>query len=70
MGVGHLSRIMLLVGVGLNILGELDETSSCWELIVLWEEVKLLVGLSGGGVVGPSGIQGRDMGYRLEVDVA
>ena len=39
---------MLLVGVGLNSLGEPDETSSYWELIVLWEEVKLLVGLSGG----------------------
>ena len=48
MGVGNLSRIMLLVGVGLNSLGEPDETSSYWELIVLWEEVKLLVGLSGG----------------------
>ena len=48
-GVGHMPRIMLLVGVGLNSLGELDETASCWELIVLWEEVKLLVGLSGGG---------------------
>ena len=46
-GDGHLSWIMLLVGIGLNSSGDPDKTS-CWEL-VLREEVRLLVGLSGGG---------------------
>ena len=41
-GDAHLFCIML--GVGLN--SSMD--SSCWGL-VLWEEVRLLVGLSGGG---------------------
>ena len=39
---------MLLVGVGLNNSGDLDKASSYWEL-AFWEEVGLLVGLSGGG---------------------
>ena len=37
-GDGHLSWIMLLVGVGLNSSGDPDKTS-CWEL-VLREEVR------------------------------
>ena len=36
---------MLLVGVGLNSSGDPDGISLCWEL-VLWEEVRLLVGLN------------------------
>ena len=35
-------------GGGAEWFGDLDETSSCWEL-VLWEDVILLVGLSGRG---------------------
>ena len=45
-GDGHLFWIML--GVGLNSSMDPDRDSSCWGL-VLWEEVRLLVGLSGGG---------------------
>ena len=62
-GDGHLFWIMLLVGVGLNSSTDPDRDSSCWGL-VLWEEVRLLVGLSGGGgglVLG--GIRGRGMGW-------
>ena len=45
-GDGHLFWVML--GVGLNSSMDPDSDSSCWGL-VLWEEVRLLVGLSGGG---------------------
>ena len=45
-GDGHLFWIIL--GVGLNIPMDPDRDSSCWGL-VLWKEVGLLVGLSGGG---------------------
>ena len=45
-GDGHLFWVML--GVGLNSSMDPDRYSSCWGL-VLWEEVRLLVGLSGGG---------------------
>ena len=38
---------MLLAGVGLNSSGDPGWVSSCWDL-VLWKEVRLLVGLSGG----------------------
>ena len=55
---------MLLVGVGLNSSGDPDKTS-CWEL-VLREEVRLLVRLSGGKVAGSKGSQ---VGIRLEVGV-
>ena len=47
----------LCLGVGLNSSGDPDGESSCWGL-VLWEGVRLLVGLSGGGLVGPGGNQG------------
>lgn len=36
----------LLVGMGLNSSGDLDENSSFWDP-VLWEEVRLLVELRG-----------------------
>ena len=49
-GDGHLFWIML--GVGLNNLMDPDRDSACWGL-ALWEEVRLLVGLSEGGVAGP-----------------
>ena len=39
--------MVLLAGVGLNSSGDLGWVSSCWDL-VLWKEVRLLVGLSGG----------------------
>ena len=45
-GDGHLFWIML--GVGLNNSVDPDRDSSCWRL-ALWEEVRLLVGLSGVG---------------------
>ena len=45
-GDGYLFWTML--GVGLNSSRDPDRDSSCWEL-VLWKEVRLLVGLSGGG---------------------
>ena len=38
----------MMLGVGLNSSMDPDRDSSCWGL-VLWEEVRLLVGLSGGG---------------------
>ena len=41
-----------------------DLTSSCWEL-VFWEEVGLLVRLSGGEVAGPGGSQGYGHGLGL-----
>ena len=51
-----------MLGVGLNSSTDPDRGSSCWGL-VLWEQVRLLVGLSGGGVAGPGGNQGcRGMG--------
>ena len=56
MGDGHLFWIML--GVGPNSSMGPDRESSCWGL-VLWKEVRLLVGLSGGGDVwfwGESGV--------------
>ena len=54
-GDGHLFWIVLLAGVGLNSSGDPGWVSSCWDL-VLWKEVRLLVGLSGGGrVAGPGG---------------
>ena len=37
-----------MLGVGLNSSMDPDRASSCWGL-VLWKEVRLLVGLSGGG---------------------
>ena len=46
-GDGHLFWIVLLAGVGLNSSGDPGWVSSCWDL-VLWKEVGLLVGLSGG----------------------
>ena len=46
-GDGHLLWIMLLAGVGLNSSGDPGWVSSCWDL-VLWKEVRLLVGLSRG----------------------
>ena len=46
-----------MLGVGLNSSMDPDRDSSCWGL-VLWEEVRLLVGLSGGGVAGPGWNQG------------
>ena len=49
-GDGHLFWIML--EVGLNSSTDPDRDSSCWGL-VLWEEVRLLVRLSGGGGAGP-----------------
>ena len=55
-GDGHLFWVML--GVGLKSSMDPDRDSSCWGL-VLWEEVRLLVGLSGGGggwVWGESGV--------------
>ena len=56
--VGRLSLVMLFVAAGLNSLG--DPGCSCWGL-VLQEEVRLVVGLSGGGgaeVAGPGGSEG------------
>ena len=47
-GDGHLFWIML--GVGLNSSMDPDRDSPCWGL-VLWKEVRLLVGLSEGGDV-------------------
>ena len=52
-----------MLGVGLNNSMDWDRDSSCWGL-ALWEEVRLLVGLSGGGgglVLG--GITGRGLGW-------
>ena len=54
-------------GVGLNSSTDPDRDSSCWGL-VLWKEVRLLVGLSGGGGGGGwwlvlGGIRGRGMGW-------
>ena len=63
-GDGHLSWIMLLVGVGLNCSGDPDKTL-CWELVSR-EEVRPLVGLSGGVVAGS---RGSREGIRLEVGV-
>ena len=57
-GDAYLSRIMLLVGVGLNSSGDPDKTSCCE--LVLREEVRLLVGLSGGEVAGSRGVRGMD----------
>ena len=64
-GDGHLFWIVLLAGVGLNSSGDPGWVSSCWDL-VLWKEVGLLVGLSGGGGEGGwswGGVRGRDMGW-------
>ena len=44
-----------------------DKTSSCWEL-VFWEEVGLLVRLSGGEVAGPGGSQGYGHGLPQTQD--
>ena len=60
-GDGHLFWIMM--EVGLNSSRDPDRDSSCWEL-VFQKEVRLLVGLSGGG--GGwfwGGVRGRDMGW-------
>ena len=56
-GDGHLSWVVLLVGLGLNSLGDLDKDASWWEL-VLQEAVRLVVGLSGGGCGWSWGSQG------------
>ena len=60
-GDGHLFWIML--GVGLNSSMDSDWDSSCWGL-VLWKEVGLLVGLSGGGGGWYwGGVRGRGMDW-------
>ena len=62
-GDGHLFWIML--GVGLNSSMDPDRGSSCWGL-VLWEEVRLLVGLiegGGGGWLVLRGVRGRGMDW-------
>ena len=48
-GDGHLSQVMLFVRVGINDSGDL---LSCWRLL-LQADVRLVVGLSEGDVVGP-----------------
>ena len=47
-GDGHLFWIMLGGGLNSSTDPGICRDSSCWWL-VLWEEVRLLVGLSGGG---------------------
>ena len=64
---------MLLAGVGLNSSGDPGWVSSCWDL-VLWKEVRLLVGLSGGELgVGTWAGLGVDVGLynggRATVDI-
>ena len=57
--------------MGLNSLGDLDKDSSWWELL-LQGEVRLVVGLSGGGgacMVGSSGESGVRACAGLEVGV-
>ena len=46
-----------MLGVGLNSSTDPVRDSSCWGL-GLWEEVRLLFGLSGGGGARPGGNQG------------
>ena len=60
---GRWPLVWIMLGVGLNNSMDLDRDSSCWGL-VLCEEVRLLVGLSGGGgwlVLGE--ITGRGMDW-------
>ena len=43
---GHLFSVMLCVGVGLNSSGDLDEASSCFELLLgAWARLEVGVGL-------------------------
>ena len=52
-----------MLRVGLNSSTDPDRDSSCWAL-VLWEEFRLLVGLSGeGGWLVLGGISGKGMGW-------
>lgn len=56
-GVRALVLIIVFVGVGLNSLGDPDVNFSCWGLL-LHEEARLVVRLSGEEVTSPGVNQG------------
>ena len=45
MSDGHLFSVMLCVGVGLNGTGDLDEASSCSQLVGAWARLEVGVGM-------------------------